>query len=220
VDLYEAIRTTFAAREFSDAPVPDAALLRILENARFAPSGGNRQGWRVIVVREQASKDAIAELAVPAMRRYFAQIQAGEFPWNTVHPTRLAPAAIEATPIAPALLDRYRKAPVLIVVCVDLSVVASMDQQLERIGLISGASIYPFVWNLLLAARAEGFGGTLTTFPVAREPELQKLLGMPPHFALAAVIPLGKPAKPLTRLKRKRVAEFAFRERFGGEPLG
>ena len=219
MDLVQAMRTTFAAREFSDDPVPDAALVRILENARFAPSGGNRQGWRVIAVREQATKDALAELARPAMRRYFAQIAAGEMPWNTIHPTRLAPESIEKTPIAPALLDRYRRAPVLLVVCVDLSLVASMDQQLDRIGLISGASIYPFAWNILLAARAEGLGGTLTTFPIACEPELQKLLGIPAHFAVAAVIPMGKPVKQLTRLRRRHVAEFATRERFGGEPL-
>ena len=77
MDLSQVLRTTFAAREFLDEPVPDEALVRILDAARFAPSGGNRQGWRVIAVREQATKDAIAELGKPAMRRYFAQIQAG-----------------------------------------------------------------------------------------------------------------------------------------------
>lgn len=219
MELAEALRTTFAAREFRDEPVPDATLARILEQARFAPSGGNRQGWRVIAVREPASKDAIAELAVPAMRRYFAQIQAGEFPWNTVHPTRLSPEQIDETPIAPALLDRYRKAPLLLVVCVDLSVVASMDTPLARVGIVSGASIYPFAWSILLAARAEGLAGTLTTFPVMREPALKELLGIPPDFAVAAVMPLGRPVKQLTKLKRRKVAEFAFRERFGGEPL-
>jgi nitroreductase len=219
MDLALAMRTTFAAREFADEPVSDAQLVRILELARFAPSGGNRQGWRVIAVREQATKDALAELALPAMRRYFAQIQAGELPWNTVHPTRLAREALESHPVPPALLDRYRKAPLLLVVCVDLSAVASMDHELPRVGVISGASIYPFAWNILLAARAEGLGGTLTTFPVAREPEVQKLLGIPTQFAVAAVMPIGRPQKQLSRLKRKPVAEFATRERFGGEPL-
>ncbi|HEX5066633.1 MAG TPA: nitroreductase family protein, partial [Myxococcota bacterium] len=124
MDFSQVLRTTFSAREFTDEPVPDETLVRILETARFAPSGGNRQGWRVIAVREQATKDAIAELAKPAMRRYFAQIQAGEFPWNTIEPTKLTAAQIEKQPIAPALLDRYRKAPLLLVVCLDLSVVA------------------------------------------------------------------------------------------------
>lgn len=220
MDFSQVLRTTFSAREFTDEPVPDETLVRILETARFAPSGGNRQGWRVIAVREQATKDAIAELAKPAMRRYFAQIQAGEFPWNTIEPTKLTAAQIEKQPIAPALLDRYRKAPLLLVVCLDLSVVASMDQDLARVGVISGASVYPFVWSLLLAARAEGLGGTLTTFPVVREPELKKLLGIPEPFAVAAVVPMGRPVKQLTKLKRKPVREFAFRERFDGAPLG
>jgi nitroreductase len=219
MELDLALRTTFSAREFTGEPVSDETLVRILEQARFAPSGGNRQGWRVVAVRAQATKDAIAELGKPAMRRYFAQIQAGEFPWNTIEPTKLTAEQIEKMEVAPALLDRYRKAPLLLVVCVDLSVVASMDQNLPRIGVISGASVYPFVWSLLLAARAEGLGGTLTTFPVAREPELKALLGIPERFAVAAIVPMGRPVKQLTKLARRPVREFAFRERFGGEPL-
>jgi nitroreductase len=190
-DLLEVMRTTFAARAFSDAPVPDDALLRILDDARFAPSGGNRQGWRVIVVREAETKRALAELARPTMQRYAAQVAAGESPWNTVNPTRLTPAQIEATPVPPVLLDALAKAPVLLVVCVDLAVVASFDSQLPRVGVISGASVYPFVWNLLLAANAEGLGGTLTTFCTGAEPAVQKLLGIPAQFAVAAVLPIA-----------------------------
>jgi nitroreductase len=219
MELHDVMRTTFAAREFTDEPVPDEVIRRILEDARFAPSGGNRQGWRVIVVREPRTRAAIAELAAPAIRRYRAQLAIGENPWNTIHPTRLDAAAIEKTEVPSEILDRYRRAPVLLVVCVDLAVVASMDQDLTRIGVISGASIYPFVWNILLAARDLGYGGTLTTFPVAREPDVQKLLGIPAQYAVAAVVPLGRPVKQLHRLTRRPVAEFAFRERFGGEPL-
>ena len=220
MDLHQAMRTTFAAREFVDEPVPDDTLVRILDAARFAPSGGNRQGWRVIAVRDRKTKDALAELAVPAMRRYFAQIQAGEFPWNTVAPTKLTRDQIEKAAVAPALLDRFRQAPLLLVVCLDLSVVASMDSELSRVGVISGASVYPFCWNILLAARAEGLGGVITTFAAAQEPGVKKLLGIPDPFAVAAVIPLGRPVKQLTKLKRKPVREFAFRERFGGPALG
>jgi nitroreductase len=98
-------------------------------------------------------------------------------------------------------------------------VVASTDQELRRVGVISGASIYPFAWNILMAARQEGFGGTITTLAVAQEPEIQKLLGIPTHVAVAAVMPLGRPVQSLTRLKRKPVAEFATRERWGGAPF-
>ena len=65
MDVYEAMRTTFAAREFTDEPLPDRTLFEILDRARFAPSGGNRQGWHVIVVRDRATREALAELTVP-----------------------------------------------------------------------------------------------------------------------------------------------------------
>ena len=128
-------------------------------------------------------------------------------------------ATIEKTPTPSRLTEPVLKAAVVLVVCVDLKVVASTDQHLQRVGVISGASIYPFVWNILLAARHEGFAGTITTLAIAEEPKLQALLGIPRHVAVAAVMPLGRPVKALTRLKRKPVAEFAVRERWGGAPL-
>jgi nitroreductase len=219
MELFDVMRSTFAAREFTSDPVPDEVVYRILDHARYAPSGGNRQGWRVIVVRERATREALAALTVPAARRYIAQINAGESPWNSVEPTRVDAATIARTEPLPRLLEPVLKAAVVLVVCVDLRVVASTDQDLDRVGVISGASIYPFVWNVLLAARHEGLGGTITTLAVAQEPKLQALLGLPRHVAVAAVVPLGRPVKQLTRLKRKAVGEFAVRERWGGAPL-
>ena len=94
-------------------------------------------------------------------------------------------------------------AEVVLVVCLDLGVAAAFDQDLDRIGVISGASVYPFVWNVLLAARNEGFGGVLTTMAVAEEPAVKDLLGIPDEYAVAAVVPLGKPVKQVTKLTRK-----------------
>jgi nitroreductase len=219
MDLYTVMRTAFAAREFTPDPIDDATLYRLLENARFAPSGGNRQGWRVIVIRDPATKAAIAESAIPAARRYAAQVAAGENPWNTAVPSSVPPAQIDATPVPPVLVEPYRRAPVLLAVCVDLSVVASLDAELPRVGIASGASIYPFAWNILLTARNEGLGGTLTTLPIAREPDLQALLHLPSHIAVATIINLGHPARRLTRLKRKPVEAFATLEHFDGPPL-
>jgi nitroreductase len=216
MDLYEAQRTTFAAREFTDEPVPDRTVYSILDRARFAPSGGNRQGWSVIVVRDRATREGLAACTVPAAKRYTAQLEAGESPWNTVEPSRADAATIERTAPAQRLIDPVLKAPVVLVVCVDLKVVAATDQQLSRVGLIGGASIYPFAWNILLAARAHGLGGTITTLAVAEEPRLKALLGIPPHVAVCAVMPLGRPVKQLTKLRRKPVAEFARRERWDG----
>jgi nitroreductase len=219
VELYDVMRTTFAAREFTDDPLPDATLAKILDHARFAPSGGNRQGWHVIVVRERAMREALAAAAAPAAKRYAAQVKLGESPWNTIVPTKADAATIEATPPPVRLIEPVLKAPVVLVICVDLKVVASMDQDLERVGVISGASIYPFAWNILLAARHEGFGGTITTLAVSQEPKLRTVFGIPPHVAICAVMPLGKPVKQLATLKRKPVEQFATRERFDGPPL-
>lgn len=220
MDLYEAMRTTFAAREFTDEPLPDRTLFEILDRARFAPSGGNRQGWHVIVVRDRVTRELLAEATAPAAKRYIAQIQAGESPWNPIDPTKVDAATIERTPAPPRLIEPVLKAPVVLVLCVDLKVVACTDQALRRIGLIGGASIYPFAWNILLAARAHGFGGTITTLAVAEEGKIKARLGVPDHVAVCAVMPLGRPVKQLTKLKRKPVSEFAHRERWDGAAFG
>src|SRR5882672_6340817 len=190
MELDEALRTTFSAREFTSDALPDATLYRILERARFAPSGGNRQGWRVVIVRERATREALSALNVPAAKRYAAQVQNGESPWNTIDPPRVDAATIERTQPPARLTEAVLKAAAVLVICVDLKVVASTDQDLDRVGVISGASIYPFAWNILLAARQEGFAGTITTLAVAEEPKIQLLLDIPKHVAIAAVMPL------------------------------
>jgi len=219
MELYDVMRTTFAAREFTGDPLSDATLARILDHARFAPSGGNRQGWRVVVVRDPVTREKLAGLTVPAAKRYTAQLQARENPWNTVEASAVDAATVERTAPMPRLLDPVRAAAVVLVVCVDLRLVAATDQYLDRVGVVGGASIYPFAWNILLAARHEGFGGNITTLAVAQEPGIKALLAVPPHFAVCAVMPLGRPAKPLTRLRRRPVGEIATRERFDGPPF-
>lgn len=219
MELYDVMRTTFSARDFTGDPIPNETLYTILENARFASSGGNRQGWHVIIVRDPQTRQALAQLAEPAAKRYAAQLQAGESPWNSIDPTSVDDATIAQTPAPARLTEPFIKAAVVLVVCVDLKLVASIDQNLQRVGVISGGSIYPFVWNLLLAARHEGYGGTITTLPVAQEGKIQELLGIPGHVAVSAVMPLGKPVKQLTKLRRKPVWEFTTFERWDGEPL-
>ena len=220
MELREVMRTTFAAREFVDAPVPDAVLHRILDNARFAPSGGNRQGWHVIVVRDADKRAALAPCIELPFRRYLAERNAGANPWNTIAPAQLSAADINAVSVPPGHVERMVQAPVLLLITVDLSVVASMDRHLPRIGVVSGASIYPFVWNILLAARSEGLGGTLTTFLAAKEDDVKALFGIPAQHAVAALLPIGKPVKQLTRLKRKPVSAFATVDAYDGDPLG
>ncbi|HEY7655006.1 MAG TPA: nitroreductase family protein [Methylomirabilota bacterium] len=219
MELYDVMATTFSGREFTDEPMPDETLFKILDRARFAPSGGNRQGWRVVVVRARATREGLAAATAPAAKRYAAQVQAGENPWNTIDRTKVDAATIERTVAPTRLIEPVLKAAVVLVICVDLKVVASTDSELPRVGVISGASIYPFAWNILLAARHEGWAGTITTLAVAQEPALRTLLGLPPHVAVAAVMPLGRPVKRITKLKRKPVAEFAMLEKWGGPPF-
>jgi nitroreductase len=214
------MRTTAAVREYTDAPLPDDVLARILDNARFAPSGGNRQGSRVIVIRDRATREALAELTKTGARRYAAQLANGESPWNPLHEPGPTADEIAATDVPAQFTAPFVNAAVVLAVCVNLEVVAAMDQNLDRIGVISGASVYPLIWNILLAARNEGYGGTITTMAVPEEPRVRELLGIPDSYALAAVLPIGKPPKQLTKLKRASVAELATRERFDGEPFG
>jgi nitroreductase len=219
MDLYTVMRTAFSARQFTGEDIPDGVLYEILDNARFAPSGGNRQGNRVIVVRDPATREELARLSEPAAKRYAAQVQAGERPWNTIVPSEVTEEQVAQTPAPPGLTEPFRTAPVVLVFVVDLKVVASMDRYLDRVGVASGASIYPFVWNVLLAARRAGFGGTITTMGIAEEPRVQALLHVPKDHAVAAIVPLGKPVKQLTRLTRRPVEEIATRERFDGLPF-
>ena len=218
MDTYDVMRTTGAVRQFTGEPLPDETLARILDNARFAPSGGNRQGTHVIVIRDEATKSALADLSVTGARRYIAQKRNGESPWNPLRPMGVSDEDLAAVqvPRATHLLD----ADVLLVICVDLGVVAAFDQDLDRIGVVAGASVYPLVWNILLAARNEGFGGVLTTMAIAEEPAVKQLLAIPDDHALAAVLPLGKPVTQVRRLTRKPVSEFVTRERFDGPAFG
>jgi nitroreductase len=211
------MRTTGAVRQFTGDPLPDDVLERILDNARFAPSGGNRQGVRVIAVRDNTTREALAELSGPGARRYAAQLANGESPWNPLHPCGADAQTVAATEVPSQMSAPMREAPVVLVICLDLGVVAATDQDLDRIGVIAGASVYPFVWNVLLAARSEGFGGVTNTMAVAEEPRVKELLQIPDEFAIAALVPLGKPVHQVSKLKRRPVAEFATRERFDGE---
>ena len=217
MELNEVMRTTFAARDYTEEPLPDAVLYDIIDNARFAPSGGNRQGNHIIIVKDLSTREALARLARAPAKRYMAQLQAGENPWNTVIPSGVTDQQVDDTAVPEMLLKPYTTASVVLVFLVDLKAVAALDQHLDRVGIVGGASIYPFVWNVLLGARQAGFGGTITTLPIANEPAVKELLHIPEHYAVCAVMPLGKPLKQLTRLKRRSVEEITTVEYFDGE---
>jgi len=222
MELYEALRTTFSCRSWRDDPVSDETLYKVLEQARFAPSGGNRQGQHVMIIKDREIRQKLVPLVRETTDIYMAQTAAGEAPWNSIHPTSVDEAAIRAAdgPVTFPGVHEMVEAPVVLVITLDLSVAASFDKYLDRVGVISGASIYPFVWNILLAARGEGLAGVPTTYLAGKEPEVQELLGIPSHHAVAAMVPLGVPVKQLTKLRRNPVSSFTTIDRFDGEAFG
>src|SRR5271155_4889561 len=110
MELYDVMRTTFAVREFTDDPLPDPVLYRILDNARFAPSGGNRQGTAVTLVPGGTVRERLGALNVPGARRYFAQLAAGESPWNPVTPSGVPAETIAATTVPDEFTAPLRRA--------------------------------------------------------------------------------------------------------------
>lgn len=217
MELYDVMRTTFACREFTGEPVPQDVLYRIIDHARFAPSGGNRQGWRIINISDPGKKERLAQLSLPAATRYLLQMKAGESPLNTINASAVTDEEVARAETPDWLVAHIRNAPTLLVITVDLALIASMDKDLDRVGLVSGGSIYPLAWNILLAARNEGYGGTMTTWGVAEEPAVCEMLQIPANWAIAAIMPLGKPVKQLTRLKRKPVEDILVEDCWPGD---
>jgi nitroreductase len=224
-DLETALRTTGAVRDFTDRPVSRAELARILDVARFAPSGGNQQPWHVVSVESPTVRAALGELIVATAKEYVALGRAGQRPFGlTDHGRWPGPGDVDldAARAEPGDVSRFAglaQAPALLAVLVELGKLAAMDAELDRHGVVAGASIYPFCWQILLAARLVGLGGVLTTFAVRREPDALALLGAPEGWALAAVIALGEPVRQPTRLRRDRIASFATVDTFAGPPL-
>jgi nitroreductase len=214
-DLYDVMRCAPSTRRFTNEPVARELLERVLENARFAPSGGNRQGWRVIVVTDEGLRRRLRELYEPHWERYMeatggaAALAAGES-------SGLPPARLQGLRGADEYARGFDAVPVHLVVCVELSVLAITDAALDRPSIIGGASIYPFVQNVLLGLRHEGLGAAFTTLLAPAEPEVRELLAIPDGFALAGHISVGYRDGDWPRqLSRRPVGDFTFAERFG-----
>src|SRR5579871_6698255 len=223
MELREALRTTGAVREFRDEPVPDEVVARVLDTARFAPSGGNRQAWHVVVVRDPSVRRALRDLYLPTWYEYLAQRAAGLTPWAPVTDEAAEAAAVAAASAEgqpEGFAEHFDEVPVLLAVFADLRALAAVDKGTRRYTFVGGASVYPFVWSVLLAARDEGLSGTITTMNVRREPQVRELLGAPDHLALACVVALGYPVHQPTRLTRQPVSSFATVDRVDGPSFG
>jgi nitroreductase len=193
-DIFSVIRTQRAHRAFTDEPVSDEVVERVLEAATFAPSAENTQPWLFVVVRDADARARIGEL----------NRQAWEGGGRDFSRPRLSPevfAKVEA-----GATGGIANAPVLVIVGGDTS--RCVEAVLE-------ASVWPAVQNLLLAAQALGLGASLTTITTVFGDELRSLLALPDHVRPLGVVPLGWPAKQLKPPRRAPVADKTFRDRYG-----
>ena len=205
MDVIEAIKTTGACRYFKSDPVPDDLLERLFDAARHGPQGGNRQPVRYVVVRDPALKGTLGEWYLQCWNKVLEMADSGEY---------RADAAMlrKATDMA----NHFGEIPALVVVCAVLADLARTDATLDRPGVVGGASVYPSVQNLMLAARNEGLGATLTTLLCALEPQVKVLLHIPPELITCATIALGYPERPLPKkLSRAPVSSVVFSDRYG-----
>jgi len=198
--FFEVVRRQRACRSFSDEPVDDATVEQVLEAATFAPSAENRQPWVFVVVRDDERRAAIGGLT----RR------AWEGGGRAHSEGRLSPSLLADVEVGAR--GGVAGAPVLIVVGGD-----------TRLGdpRVLEASVFPAIQNMLLAATALGLGSSLTTLPLVFGEDLARIVALPQHVRALAVIPLGRPARPLAPPRRLPVTDKAHRETFGspwGDP--
>ncbi|HWF70797.1 MAG TPA: nitroreductase family protein [Mycobacterium sp.] len=222
MELNDALLSTGAVRDFTDQPVDDTVLARVLDTARFAPSGGNAQAWRIVVIKDPERRRRLRDSYLAGSRDYLALSVAGLRPWAPTNDRDAEARALAAeNPAAPGgFAERFDEAPVLLALFADLSLLAAVDRDADRYTFAGGASIYPFAWSILLAAHDEGLGGVITTIAIREEEQVKVLLGAPDPLALAAVIALGYPVHRPRRLRRQPVSSFASVDSIDGPVFG
>ncbi|HSP98153.1 MAG TPA: nitroreductase family protein [Candidatus Dormibacteraeota bacterium] len=211
IGLYEAMASTRAVRRLRPDPIPDAVLRRVLEAATWAPSGGNRQPWRVIAVRDPAIKRTLGELYAGPWTPYASRqrAQLARLPEASRSRGERALAAGDF------LAAHLHEVPVIAVFCFQPELLMITDAALPRPSVVGGASLYPAVQNLLLACRAEGLGCVLTTLLCVAEAQIRPLLQIPEPWATAAFVPIGYPVgRGHSRVSRKPVEEMTFADRW------
>lgn len=208
MDFFDVVTTTRAIRRYRPDPIPDADLARILFAATRAPSGSNRQPFRFLVLRDGPKATEARALLGRSFREMWAAKRAadGYDAGSGADPT--SPKARTAATMQ-RFVDRFEATPVVVLGCL---VRHRAPHPAE------GASIYPACQNLLLAARALGYGGVMTTWHHAVEAELGAVLGLPERVAVAATIPLGRPEGHHGPVRRRPLAELVFEDAWGQSP--
>jgi nitroreductase len=211
IGIYEAMRTLRAVRRLRPDPIPDDVLRRVLEAATWAPTGGNRQPWRMIVVKDSRLKEKLgqfySEVWAPFANRYRQAAPADEAERQRFVRTLDAGDYLAAS---------FGAIPLIVIFCFNPEQMAITDAKLERPSVVGGGSVYPAVQNLLLACRAEGLGCVLTTLLCQREPEVRELLAIPDPWGTAAAIPIGYPVgRGHGPLIRRAIIELSYTDKWG-----
>jgi nitroreductase len=205
VPLYDGLCTTRAIRRFRPDPIPDEHLAAIMFAASRAPSGSNRQPFRFLVLRDgPRAAEAKALLGESFRRMWAAKREADGYDAGSGVDAGSPKARMGAT--MQQFVDRFEQTPVVV-----LAGLVRYRQADPR----EGASIYPACQNLLLAARALGYGGVMTTWHALVEDELRALLEVPDEVFLAATLPLGRPEGHHGPVRRRRLREVVFDDTWG-----
>ncbi|MCS6927701.1 MAG: nitroreductase family protein [Candidatus Binatia bacterium] len=206
--VFEVMYTTRSLRRLKPDPVPDEVIYRILDAAIRAPSGGNTQHWRFLVVKDPQIKQQVQQI----YQKGWSEVQA-------MYRTRTAPAHMAEEKFrrlldaAAYLADHLAEVPVLLFACLqERPLPAHLAARLAR---LAGSSIYPAVQNILLACRALGLGATLTTVSALYEEELKAVLGLPADVSTYALIPIGYPRGKFGPVQRVPVEEVTCVDRWG-----
>ena len=207
-DFYSLLSTTRSIRRIKNDPVDPDMLDRVCRAALWAPSGGNRQLWRIILVTDPGLKRSISTLYADEWAKYvdFNISRLGDQPEEVLAKVRAQYGT--GTALAENLVD----VPVVAFFVHDPGALYVTDAGLGRHPVVGGASLYPAVQNFLLAARAEGLGGVLTTLICSREHELRELLGFPDGWGVHAMVPLGHPKGRHGPLQRAPLTDMVHRD--------
>jgi nitroreductase len=205
INLFEAMHSMRAMRRLKPDPVPDELIRQILAAGLCAPSGGDVQHWRFIVVKDPAIKQEIQLRYKKALDQLLPRYRVAPPPpgKTEAQKNRMLDAVVYLT-------EHFHEAPVLIVGCL-------VGDMAKAIGLpkMSGASIYPAIQNMLLAARGLGLGATLTTRHLLFEQEVNEVLGLPANAETFAIIPIGYPQGKFGPVSRQPVETVTFQDRWG-----
>jgi nitroreductase len=200
-DLFEIMRTTRSMRRLKSDPVPAELVRKILEAGVSAPSGGNMQRWRFLVVGDPVVKQTVGAY----YKRAWDEVVAPRYRAGEPAPGTSRERFRRMLDAAQYLADHIHEAPLWIVPCME----GAMPSR------TSGSSIYPAVQNMLLAARALGLGATLTTLYLNFEKEVEAALGLPADVHSYALLPIGYPMGRFGPVRRVPLADVVYQDRWG-----